>query len=61
MPDRDMPHLGRGRSVADARKGARIPRERREATNPRHLLGAGEGSSDLATPFPPTGWKPWSD
>jgi len=41
MPDRALPNLGGGRSVADARKGARIPRERREAPNPRYLLGAG--------------------
>src|SRR5215472_11567428 len=41
MPDRDMVNLGRGRLVADACKGARIPRERREAPNPRYLLGAG--------------------
>ena len=41
MPDRDIPNLGRERLNADARKGARIPRERREAPNPRYLLGAG--------------------
>jgi hypothetical protein len=39
------------RSVADACKGARIPRERREAPNHHFLPGVGEGSSDLATPF----------
>jgi hypothetical protein len=32
-----MPNLGRGQSVADACKGTRIPRERREAPNPLYL------------------------
>jgi len=41
MPDRDLPNLGRGRSVADARKDACIHRERHEAPNPRYLPGAG--------------------
>src|SRR6266851_7404541 len=50
-----MPNFGRGQSVADAGKGARIPRERRETPNPHYLPGAGEGSSDLATPFHPSG------
>jgi len=50
-----LPNFGSGRSVADARKGARIPRERREAPNPHYLPGAGEGSSDLATSFHPSG------
>ena len=40
MPDRDMLNLGIARLVANACKGARIPRERREAPNPRYLLGA---------------------
>ena len=39
MPDRDMPDLGRERLIAEACRGARIPRERREARNPRYLLG----------------------
>ena len=55
MPDRDNADFGRGQSVADACKGTRIPRELREAPNPRYLPGAGEGSSDLATPFHPSG------
>src|ERR1700730_8106056 len=50
-----MPNLGRGQSVADPCKGTRIPRERREAPSPHYLPGAGEGSSDLATPFHPSG------
>jgi len=41
MPDRDLPNLGRGRSVADARKDARINRERHEAPNPRPRVGVG--------------------
>jgi len=41
MPDRDLPNLERGRLIADACKGARIPRERHKAPNPRYLLGAG--------------------
>src|ERR1700730_18093399 len=48
-------YVGRGQSVADACKGPRIPQERREPTNPHYLPGAGEGSSDLATPFHPSG------
>src|SRR6202040_1581127 len=39
----------------DACKGTRIPRELREAPNPHYLPGAGGGSSDLATPFNPSG------
>ena len=39
MPDRDLPNLERGRSVADACKDARIPRERHETPNPRYLPG----------------------
>src|ERR1700682_5474242 len=50
-----MPNFGRGQSVADACKGTRIPRERREAPNPLYLPGVGEGSSYLATPFHPSG------
>src|SRR6202158_6139858 len=50
-----MPNFGRGQSVADACKVTRIPRELREAPNPHYLPGAGEGSSDLATPFHPSG------
>ena len=55
MPDRDNADFGRGQSVADACKGTRIPRELREAPNPHYLPGSGEGSSDLATPFHPSG------
>jgi hypothetical protein len=56
MPDRNIPNPGRGRLIADACKGARIPRERSPNCQiPRYLLGAGLGSSDLATPFPPIG------
>src|SRR5713101_4990991 len=50
-----MPNLGRGQSLADACKVTGIPRERREAPNPHYLPVAGEGSSDLATPFHPSG------
>src|SRR3984893_7385489 len=50
-----MPNFGRGQSVADASKATRTPRELREAPNPNYLPGAGEGSSDLATPFYPSG------
>jgi hypothetical protein len=50
-----MPDFGRGQSVADACKGTRVPQERREASNPHYLPGAGEGSSELATPFHPSG------
>src|SRR5580700_5903914 len=50
-----MPNFGRGQSVVDACKGTRIPRKLREAPNPHYLPGAGEGSSDLATPFYPSG------
>src|SRR6266436_2165986 len=50
-----MPSYGRGQSVVNACKGARISRERREAPNPHYLPGASEGSSDLATPFDPSG------
>src|SRR5258708_5583414 len=39
-----MPNFGRGQSVADACKGTRIPRARREAPNPLYLPGGGEGS-----------------
>ena len=39
-----MPNFARGQSVADACKGTRIPRERREAPNPLYLPGVGEGS-----------------
>ncbi len=50
-----MPSFGRGQSVAHPCKGARIPRGSREAPNPPCLPGAGEGSSDLAAPFHPSG------
>ena len=48
-PDRDMPNLGRGRSVADACKDARVLRKRRGSPNPRYLPSAGEGFSNLVT------------
>src|ERR1700704_861325 len=50
-----MPNFARGQSVADAWKGSRIPRERREAPNPLYLPGVGEGPRYLATPFHPSG------
>ena len=50
-----MPSFGRGQSVADACKDTGIPRELREAPNSHYLPGAGEGSSDLATPYHPSG------
>jgi hypothetical protein len=50
-----MPNFGRGQSVADACKGTRIARERREAPSSHYLPGAGEGSSDRAAPFHPSG------
>jgi hypothetical protein len=53
MPDRDLSNLERGRSVADACKDARIARERHETPNPGYLPDAGEGFSDLVTPFHP--------
>src|SRR6202045_3822975 len=50
-----MPSFGRGQSVADACKDTGIPRELREAPNSHYLPGAGEGSSDFAAPFHPSG------
>ena len=47
--DRDMPNVGRGRSVADACKDARVLRKRRGSPNPRYLPSAGEGFSNLVT------------
>src|ERR1700730_16138657 len=50
-----MPNFRRGQSGADACKRACISRKRREAPNPHYLPGAGERSSDIATPFHPSG------
>jgi hypothetical protein len=55
MPDRDNAELVGGQSVAHARKGTRIPGELCEAPNSHYLPGAGEGSSDFATPIHPSG------
>jgi hypothetical protein len=43
------------RTIGCRRKGACISRKRREAPNPHYLPGAGERSSDIATPFHPSG------
>ncbi len=55
MPDRHNAELGGGKSVAHTCKGTRIPRELREAPNSHYLPGAGDGSSDFAAPFHPSG------
>jgi len=60
MPDRDMPNLGRERLIADARKSARIPRERREAPNPRYLLESAKALQISSPHSHPSGRSPGS-